>query len=131
MTEAREDKRTIGVTPEGEACLRAIMTTGWFNEDIDVYRLAISVALVHGLIKSSSEMIGVGTKWSTAIDEGGKIRSLIIGLSEEPIARPYAYAEALAAAGLEYLKNHLVDQNAELSDILKAEEIKAPLWSNG
>jgi len=130
MTDEREDKITIGVTPEGQALIDAIMTTGCFKEEIDVYLLAISLAFVHGLIKSPSEMTGVGTKWSVTVDKGGRLRSLIIGLSEEPVSRPYAHAEVRAAAGLEYLKNRLIDQHAQLSDVLAVEEIKAPLWSN-
>jgi len=130
MTDEREDKSTIGVTPEGQAYIDALMTTGWFKEEIDVYLLAISLASAHGLIKPPSEMTGVGTKWSVAVDKGGRLRSLIIGLSEESMSRPYAHAEARAAAGLEYLKAQLVDQHAQLSDILAAEGITAPLWSN-
>lgn len=127
MTEESEDKITIGVTPEGQAIIDQIKTTGWFKEEKDIYFLAISLAFVHDLVKSPSEMTGVETKWSVTIDKGGRLRSLIIGLSEEPVSRPYAHAEARAAAGLEYLKNRLIDQHAELSDVLKVEEIKAKL----
>ncbi len=119
MTAGREDKRTLGVTSEGAEALESVMDTGWFAEEMDAYRIAISLALANDLIKDSSEMTGVYTKWNVGtLDPDGRLRSMVLAFSEGASDRPYAHAEARAAAGLGYLKLRLVDEQAELADVL-------------
>lgn len=119
MTTVREDKRTLGVTAEGAAALGEIMDTEWFAEEMDAYRMAISLAFVNDLMKDQSEMTGISTKWNVGtLDPDDVLRSMVLALSDEQVDRPYAHAEARAAAGLVYLKRRLVDEKAELADIL-------------
>lgn len=111
------DKRTVGLNDEGAKNLEAIMATEWFNEEIDAFRLAISVALANDNI--DEETSGVTTKWNVGtLDPDGKLRAMIKAISDEEVSRPFARAEALASAGLVYLKRRLVDENARLADVL-------------
>ena len=99
--------------------LDEIMETGWFAEERHVFLFAISLAFANDLIKDSSEMTGVTTKWNVGtLDPDNTLRLMVYSLSQERIARPYAHAEARAAAGLEFLKRRLVDDGAELAEIL-------------
>ena len=52
MGAEREDKRTLGVTAEGALLLEALMGTGWFEEEQDAYRVAISVAFANEISKT-------------------------------------------------------------------------------
>lgn len=117
-TEAREDKKTLGVTPSGARDLAALWDTGWFGNEIDIFQLAIAVALREGAARKASEMRGVGTKWSTAIDADGRVRSMVRLLAKGDTNRPYAVAERYAAAGLAYLRRRLVEENAMLAEVL-------------
>ena len=120
MTAGREDKRTLGVTAEGAAALSEIMGTGWFEEEMDAYRVAISLAIAKDLVKDASEMSGVSTKWNVGtLDPDGRLRSMVVAFAEESVDRPYAHAEARAAAGLVHLKTRLVDDEAQLADVLR------------
>lgn len=115
----REDRRTLGVTADGAKMLEEIMETGWFAEEMHVFLIAISLAFANDLLKDSSEMTGVSTKWNVGtLDPDNTLRLMVYSLSQKRIPRPYAHAEARAAAGLEFLKSRLVDERAELGEIL-------------
>lgn len=119
MTIGKDDRRTLGVTAEGAEALDEIMNTGWFAEEMDAYRVAISLAFANGLVKDPSEMTGTSTKWNIGtLDPEDVLLSMVLALSDEPPDRPYAHAEARAAAGLVYLKRRLVDEKAEIADVL-------------
>ena len=119
MTTGKDDRRTLGVTAEGAEALEEVMSTGWFTEEMDAYRVAISLAFANDLLKDSSEMTGTSTKWNIGtLDPDDVLLSMVLAFSDEHLARPYAHAEARAAAGLVYLKRRLVDEKAELADIL-------------
>jgi len=123
MAAGRQDKRTLGVTPEGAALLESIMQTDWFKEEMDAYLVAISLAFANDLIAGTEEMVGVTTKWNVGtLDQDGKLRRMVLALSSEQVERPYAVTERRAAAGLGYLKARLVDEHAELSAVLMPEE---------
>jgi hypothetical protein len=123
MHEEREDKKTLGVTPAGSVLLEELKATGWFNEETDVYKVAIGVAFANHLQKSPNEMTRVGTKWGAAqMDFDGRLRRLVETLSPEDKDRPYAACERRAAAGLEFLKRKLVDEKATLYEALQVDE---------
>ena len=81
-------------------------------------RLAIALALRERAAASPDEMVGVGTKWSVAIDSGGRISSMVRLLAEEDTSRPYAVAERYAAAGLAYLHRRLVVEKALIAEVM-------------
>ena len=124
MPEERDDKKTVGVTPDGAQILTDLMASGWFNEEIDAYKVAIGVAFANGLQKPSSEMTKVGTKWNVgSIDADGRLRRLVETLSPQDAERPYASCERRAAAGLEFLRKKIVVEKATLYEALQAEQL--------
>ena len=114
----RDDKVTLGLTPTADRNLEELMGTGWFENEIDVFKLAIALALREGAAASPEEMVGVGTKWSVAIDADGQIRSMVGLLADEDTSRPYALAERYAVAGLVYLHRRLVLEKALIAEVM-------------
>ena len=100
MTTGKDDKRTLGVTAEGAEALEELMSTGWFAEEMDAYRVAISLAFANDLLKDSSEMTGTSTKWNIGtLDPDDVLLSMVLAFSDEHLARPYAHAEARCRRG--------------------------------
>ena len=114
----RDDKVSLGLTPIADRNLEELMETGWFENEIDVFKLAIALALREGAAASPEEMVGVGTKWGVGIDSDGRIRSIVRLLAEEDTSRPYALAERYAAAGLVYLHRRLVLEKALIAEVM-------------
>ena len=117
-SDSRDDKVTLGLTPTADRNLEELMGTGWFENEIDVFKLAIALALREGAAAGPDEMVGVETKWSVAIDADGRIRSIVELLAEEDTSRPYALAERYAVAGLVYLHRRLVLENALIAEVM-------------
>lgn len=114
----RDDKVTLGLTPAADRNLQELMATGWFDNEIDVFKLAIALAVREGAAASPDEMVGLGTKWSVAIDADGRIRSLVRLLAGQDTSRPYVLAERYAAAGLVYLHRRLVLEKALIVEVM-------------
>ncbi len=112
------DKAQIGLTPLGAQHLDAVMKTGWFANAQDAYRLAIAVALAHGLVATPEQIAGSDTKYNFmgGVDRDGKVRALISALAPAEAATPGRYAERLAHAGLATLASKLADEDALLCD---------------
>jgi len=120
MSATTTDKKTLGVTPEGAALLQSVMDTGWFNDEMDVYKLAISLAYANGLIESDTKMVGLTTKWNVGtLDPDGLLRSMVKAFEKEKIDRPYACAEKRASAGLRFIKREIVDNQGQIADLFK------------
>ena len=114
----RDDKVTLGLTPAADRNLQELMETGWFEDEIDVFKLAIALALREGAAVSPAEMVGVGTKWSVAVDADRRINSMVRLLADENTSRPYALAERYAVAGLVYLHRRLVLNQVLLAEVM-------------
>jgi hypothetical protein len=115
-----QDKAQIGLTSTAETQLDALMETGWFADRQDAYRVAIGVALSRRLEPSAAEMVGIRTSYNFTggIDRDGKLRQLIALLIPREAARPAAFSERLAHAGLSFLHERLVTASGTLSDAL-------------
>src|SRR5688572_20061591 len=115
------DKTTLGLTPEGWMHLDELMQTGWFAEQLDAYRLAIAVALARQLPINPDGLAGVTTKWNRgSLERDGRVRALLLTIAHA--SRPYAHAEALADAGVRYLRQRLVDEHALLADVIDPDQ---------
>lgn len=122
VDEVREegDKSSLGVTDRGSRNLDELMETGWFAEERDAFKLAITVALSEGIITEESEMSGRTTKWHRqGVDADLKLKELLRLIEPEAGDEPYNYAERLADAGLELLNNRLTKQHRGLGEVLK------------
>jgi hypothetical protein len=114
-----QDRATVGLNATGWANMEAIMETGWFEEQIDAYRVAIAVALAKDLAIDEGGLVGVTTKWNRGtLDKDGRVKTLIATLLPRAAQRPYDYANLLADAGIRYLRQRLVDDRMLLSEVL-------------
>ena len=119
MVRGAEDRTTLGVTPEGQQQLEELLETGWFDRELDAFKLAIAVALDKDLIDDEADMKGVQTKFNVGtLDRDGAVRSLLRGIAGLSEDRPYAQAERRAAAGLRFMHEQLVDAHRSISDVL-------------
>lgn len=104
-----EDKKTFGLTPENQSLVDEVIANDLFDLDIDVAKLALSVAINNGLEPGSAE--GTSTKWSKAVLDQDLI-DFVVGLypdNDEPIRA----IEYLVNEGLKMLKESM-DKHGEL-----------------
>jgi hypothetical protein len=114
------DRVTVGVTPDGAENLAALMETGWFQDEMDAYRLAISTALSEAL--DAPSISGAQTKFNVGtLDRDGRLRQLVTLLHDSP--RPYEDSERLAHAGLQLLRRRIVDDQMTLAEALGTADI--------
>ena len=94
---ASADRTTIGVSEKGLQSLALLMSRGWFEREVDAFRVAISYALAHGL--TPTEQANFQTKWNRGtVEQGEMLANLITRF--HPTDRPYELAETLGDAGL-------------------------------
>ena len=120
-----KDKVTLGLTPLAAEHLKDLMATDWFATEIDAFRLAIALAIREGAAASPDEMVGLTTKWSTAIDTDQRISSMVRLLVNDEISRPYATAERYGVAGIAYLHRRLVVEKALIAEVMAPEKSKS------
>ena len=102
----RRDKNELGLTEAARQQLDVIRAEAGFKDMQDLYRLAISVALLKSL-----EPAPVGLQRVTYVNIGGldrdqAIRTAILAVRDDHEDRPYALAERLAEAGIEDIHGH-------------------------
>jgi hypothetical protein len=119
---AERDKNTLGLTSDGQDDLTELVNTEWFEAEMDVYRLAVAVALGRDLDVSAEPLRGVETKWNVgSLDRDGQLKELIQASAPE-VSRPYEYSERLAEVGLRYLREGLVTARQTLSSVITSAE---------
>jgi hypothetical protein len=92
------DKKTIGLTPEGEKMIQQLMDQGYFKDMIDAAKYAMSVAIRTGA--SPSRVEGANTIWNVgSFDSDGQIRQVFPILFPDYDA-PYRATESLVDQGL-------------------------------
>jgi len=117
------DKVTIGLTATGRATSERIMESGLFQDQLEVARLAMAVAI--RLEVPIGEAESAETVWSTAsFDPGGRLSSLISVLYPNCEA-PYRLIEHLIARGLEILGGRIAENGR--FDILDTLELASPV----
>ena len=96
------DAVTVGLTTEAHYDLQRLKDAGIFGEMLDGYRFAIGLAIRRGLIApedlKASTIFNVGS-----LDRDGLVKDVVVTLFHEAAARPYAFAERLAEAGVKEL----------------------------
>jgi hypothetical protein len=113
------EKTTVGVTERGAAHLAEVIASGWFSEEIDAYRVAISVALKRGIATPPADMTGVKTKFNTgSLDGDGSLGHVLEAFGLPEGDSKYSYAQRLADAGLAYLAQNLTTEGQPLASVL-------------
>lgn len=118
MTKVPE-KTTVGVTERGASHLAEVIASGWFSEEIDAYRMAISIALSKGIATPPADMSGVRTKFNTgSLDGDGSLGRVLEAFGLPEGDSKYSYAQRLADAGLAYLAQNLATEGQPLAAVL-------------
>lgn len=117
---SREDVGTVGVSSRADAMMKEIVAeSDWFQRELDVYRVAIAIALAKGLVPipavdGRTTKFNVGTLDTTS----GQVATLIRTLAPEHAERPYAFSQELAEAGILYLHQHLIEESLPIHKVL-------------
>lgn len=116
----QSDLAQIGLTPEGQRHLEAVLRTGWFATGQEAYLVAIAVALANDVIAPLEQVRGAETRYNFVggLDKDGRVRSLISALRPGDAQVPARTAERLAHAGLAILARKLADEDVLLSEAL-------------
>jgi hypothetical protein len=116
--ETKGDRIQIGLPRTAFPLLEELVDeTPWFRQQLDAYRVAISVALARDMKPSKDE--SYETKFSTSsVDPDRALRELVLTLAPECGERPYDYAQRLANKGVRYLHNELVKRGRPLPEVL-------------
>lgn len=123
-SETEKDVAQIGLTDDSKRKLKEIHAdTQWFENEQDVYRCAVAVALSKGWRDEgwSKKPIEVRDKeWrAVLLDKDGSLKRLIELFAPECKGAPYKYSQWLARAGIQYLHQELVENHRKLSDVLE------------
>jgi len=110
------DKTTIGISPENDLVLQKIMEKGFFLQEMDAAKFAMSLAILKGETKKISE--SYNTKWNVGtFDTDDKLKKLFFVLYPK-CDEPYKKSEMLANNGLKIIGQHMDDNGDLLLDVL-------------
>jgi hypothetical protein len=99
------DKKTIGLTPEGEEIIEQVMTKNLFNDKMDAAKFAMALAIRKEV--QPGQLSNSGTIWNVgSFDTDNQIKNMIPVFYPGSEA-PYRAAEYLIDAGLRLLKAEL------------------------
>lgn len=116
MSNPTSDKKTIGLTPDGDRTMETLMAMGIFREKIDAAKFAMALAIREGIQAVPAEK--ASTIWNVgSFDSDGKLRELIPLLSSDS-ATPYRTVEALIDAGLSLVSKQIKDQSFDIHKLL-------------
>lgn len=116
----KEDRKQIGLPRSAFQLLEEVVSeTPWFAQQLDAYRVSISIALARGLRPPVDERETYETKFAaSSVDPDRELRELILALAPEAGNRPYDYAQRLAHRGVHLLHNELVKRGRPLPEVL-------------
>jgi len=115
------DRSQVGLPDATDDLLKNLRSsTRWFKDEVDVYRLAVTVALARGLQPRRNEPdSGYTTKFGVqTLDPDGDMRLLICSLMPECADTPYRWAQRLANKGVHYLNNEIVVKGRSIAEVL-------------
>ncbi len=111
-----EDKKTIGLTEFGRGVIQSLIDRGWFNDQMDVARLAVAIAIKHG--NKPDQLENAGTVWNVgSFDPDGEFKKIIPILFPD-VSTPYRATEYLINAGLIHISNMMDDPSFDISFLI-------------
>jgi hypothetical protein len=119
------DRTQVGLPDSTDDLLKELRSkTHWFRDEVDVYRVAVTIALARGLQPRKDEVdSGYITKFSVqTLDPDGDLRLLIASLAPDYADTPYRWAQRLANKGVHYLHNEIVVKGRSITEVLGAVE---------
>ena len=126
-SERDADIRMVGLPDAADKQLKEIhRETKWFADEMDIYKVAVAVALSRGWKRGKDARTfegGRDTKFrAVLLDPDGKLKKLVELLAPECGNAPYRHSQWLATAGVNFLYQELVDNSRSLVDVLALEE---------
>ena len=126
-TERDADIRQVGLPEFADKELKDIhRETEWFADEMDVYKVAVAVALSRGWKRGENVKTFEGGRESKfrviLLDPDGKLKKLVEMLAPECGNAPYRHSQWLATAGINFLHKELVTKTKSLVDVLALEE---------
>lgn len=123
MTNSQEpaDRVNVGLPDDTDELLKSLVRdTPWFRDELDAYRLAITVALAKGLLPKPGESeTGFTTKFHVSgLDPDGKLALLIAAFAPQDSQMPYRLAQRLADRGVKYLHSALIEKGLPVAEVL-------------
>ena len=117
MSNQAADKKTIGLTPEGEKVIQKLMDLNYFKDMMDAAKFAMSFAINDGVQPSHTER--AGTIWNVgSFDSDGQLRQLIPILFPN-CETPYRAIEHLIDTGLRKIQERFDRGQFDLSELVK------------
>lgn len=109
----KQDRVTVGLSPRGQTTIAKIMALGWFDDQQDVARLALALAIRAKSLEG--EAVDTDTRWGAGgFDSSGEIRSIV--LAHYPSCQaPVRLMEHLVDVGL-----RLIDDKLSMPDVSPA-----------
>jgi hypothetical protein len=123
------DRTQLGLPDSTDDLLKELHSgTRWFKDEVDVYRLAVTVALAKGLRPRKDEPDGgYTTKFSVqTFDPEGDMKLLVSTLVPEYDDTPYRWAQRLANKGVHYLHNEIIVKGRPIVEALGLSSEEAP-----
>ena len=115
------DRTQVGLPDATDDLLKELCrNTPWFKEEVDVYRLAVTLALARGLRPRNDEPdSGYTTKFTVhSLDPDGRMALLVSSLAPEYAETPYRWAQRLANKGVNYLHNQIIVKGRPIAEVL-------------
>jgi hypothetical protein len=111
-----EDKRTIGLTEANRKTMTTLLESGFFNDRMDIAKLAMSVAINNNVKPTGSE--STETIWNVgSFDADGEIKALIQALFPE-ITAPYRAVEFLFNEGFRIIAKKMQEDDFNVINII-------------
>lgn len=120
-TSGAKDRDQLALTNTANEELRGLRSrTPWFTDDVQVYRLAVAVALAKGLHPRSDESeSGYTTKYGLqTVDPDGGMQVLVSSMVPEYAETPNRWISRLASKGVHYLYSELIDKDRPITEVL-------------
>ena len=112
-----DDKRTIGLTEANRKTMMSLLETGFFNDRMDIAKLAMSVAINNNVQPTGTE--STETIWNVgSFDADGEIKALIQALYPD-IKTPYRTIEYLFNEGFRIIAKKMEEDDFNILDLIR------------
>lgn len=113
-----QDKKTIGLTAANKKVMRDLLDSNFFYDQMDVAKLAMSVAINNDIQPKESE--STETIWNVgSFDSDGEIKGLILAIYPG-IETPYRIIESLFNEGFRLIAQKMKEKETfEILDLLE------------
>lgn len=110
------DKITIGLTSENKVTIQQIIDKGYFRDQMDAAKFAMSLAILHG--QDVNYTGTYDTTWNIgSFDSDSKLRTLM-SILEPNNDEPYRRIEMLVNTGVHMIAEHIENNNELFLDEL-------------